>query len=151
MITADLNWVEIELFGDLVEVHLKAITRLWCAVTSLRSARRFVCESAQSLEFVARHVISDCLQRARVERAGDAVAAVSAAIQERLEMHSRDRAIFLHTRFELHQDRMSASVTIKNFFTREGHFHGTSGDHRELTNGDLVIERIALAAKATTV
>ena len=58
-----------------------------------------------ALEFVARHVVGDRLQRARVERAGDTVTSVGTAIQKRLEVHPGNRAVFFHAGFDMHQAR----------------------------------------------
>src|SRR5689334_7675204 len=66
-------------------------------------------------------------------------------------MHCGDRAVVLHTGLDVHQDRMPPAMTIKNFLTRQRTLHWTTGDYRELANNNLVIERIALAAKATAI
>ena len=143
--------IEFQLFGDLVELNFQRVTRLRRSMSALWTARRLVGKRAQALKFVARHVIGDRLQRAGVERAGDAVAAISAAIEKRLEMHSGDRAVFLHAGLDVHQHRMAAAMAIENFFARERHLHRASGHHRKFANDDFVIERIALAAKAAAV
>ncbi len=89
MLTANLNRVELQLFGNLVELNFQRKARLRRAVSALWTARRFVGEHAHALKFVARHVIRHRLQRAGVERARNAVASVSAAIEKRPESASR--------------------------------------------------------------
>ena len=42
-------------------------------------------------------------------------------------------------------------MTVKNLFTRQRAFHWSPGNHREFADDHFVIERIALAAKATAV
>jgi len=66
-------------------------------------------------------------------------------------MHRGDRAVFLHSGLNVHQDGMAATVTIENFFAGQSAFHRAAGQHRKLANHDLVIERIALAAKAAAI
>src|SRR6266566_200980 len=91
--------IKSQLFGDLVELHFQCITRLWRSVPALWSARRFVGEDAQAIEFVTRHFVSHRLQRAGVESTRDSVTPVSAAVEKRFEMHRGDRAVFLHPGF----------------------------------------------------
>src|SRR3979409_51280 len=100
-------------------MDLQRITRLRCAMAALGSARRFVGESAQALEFITRHVIRNSLQSSGVERTRDSIAAIGPAIKERFEMHSRDRAVFLHPRLNVHQNGMAATMTIENLFARQ--------------------------------
>src|SRR5437879_12416398 len=78
-------------------------TRLRRAVTALRAARRFVGERPRALEVIARHVIRDGLERARVVRARHAVGPIRAAIEQRPEMHACDRSVALHTCPDPHQ------------------------------------------------
>ena len=89
MLAAHLRRIEFQLFGDLVELNFQRITRLRRSVSALWTTRRFVCKRAQSLKLVTRHVISHRLQRAGVERARDAVTAVSAAVEDTTESASR--------------------------------------------------------------
>src|SRR5688500_3712533 len=114
MIATNLDRIQIQLLGYLVEVNFQAITRLWRSMSSLRTARRPVCKHACDLELVTRHLVRHGLQRAGVERAGDPVTSVRAPIEERFEMHRRDGAIFLHARLNVHQHRMAAAMTIEN-------------------------------------
>src|SRR5260370_22001082 len=92
---AHLSRIKFQVFGNLVELHLERITRLWCSVPALWSARRLVCENAQPIEFVTRHFVSHLLQRARIETARAAIAAVSAAIHKRFKMQRGERAAVL--------------------------------------------------------
>ncbi len=151
MPASNLNRIERQLFGDLVEVNFERVTRLRCAVPAFWTTWRFVCEGAQPLKLITRHVISDCLQRARVERTRNAVTSVRTTIKIRLKMHSGDRAVVLHTGFDSHQHRMASAMAVKNFFARQRHFHRSSGKHRQLANHDFVVERITLATKATAI
>ena len=151
MITTNLNRIEIQLLGNLVEVNFQRITRLRRSMSSLRTARWFVCEHARALKLVARHLVRHGLQRAGVERAGDTVTSVGAAVEKRFEVHRRDGAIFLHARLNVHQHRMTAAMTIENFFTRQSAFDRPARDHGELADDDFVIERIALTAKAPAI
>ena len=120
-------------------------------MSSLRTARWFVCEHARALELVTRHLVRHGLQRAGVERARDAVTSIRAAIEKRFEMHRRDRAIFLHARLNVHQHRMTTAMTIEDFFARQSAFDRPARDHGELADDDFVIERIALAAKSPAI
>src|SRR5687768_204375 len=98
MLLTNLRRIERQLFGNLIELDLDSVTWLRRAMAALWTTRRLIREYAHALKLVTRHVVCDCLQCARVERARDAVAAIGAAIQERLEMHSGNRAIFLNAR-----------------------------------------------------
>src|SRR6266850_200894 len=79
---AQLRWIEFQLFRDLVEMHFEGEARLRRTVTALGPARRLVGERARALEPVARHLIGDGLERARVVGARHAVGAVAAAVEQ---------------------------------------------------------------------
>src|SRR6185295_32527 len=74
MAGAHLSRIEIQLFGNLVEVHLQRIARLRRSVSALGATWWLVGENAYALEFVARHFISHRLQCPGVERARNAIA-----------------------------------------------------------------------------
>src|SRR5215211_7066913 len=151
MPAANLNRIDAQLFGDLVEMNFEGVTRLRRTVTAFWTTRRFVGESAQALKLVSRHVISHGLQRAGVERARHAVTTVRAAIEKRLKVHRGDRPVVLHARFDFHQDWMASAMAVEDFLARERDLHWPSGDHRELAYSNLVIERIALPTEAAAV
>src|ERR1044072_9482336 len=151
MLTSHLRRIQIQLFSNFVEVNLKPISRLRRAVSALRTTGRFISEDARALEFVTRHFVRHRLQRAGVERARDAIASISAAVEKGLEVHSSDRTIFLDTGLDVHENGMPAAMAIENIFARQDAFHWSAGDHRQLRNDHFVVERIALAAKAATV
>ena len=120
-------------------------------MSTLRSARRFIRESAATLITIARDVIGSSLQRASVKGAGNSVRAVGAPVNQRLEMHSGNRAIFFHARFKFHQDGMPATMAIEDFFTRETNFDGPIEHEGGLGHDDFVIERIAFPTETTAV
>src|ERR1051326_7196100 len=140
--------IEIQLLGDLIEMNFQRITWLRRSVPALRSTRRFVRENARSLKFVTRHFVSNGLERAGVEGAGNAVTSICPAVKKRFEVHRRDRAVFLHPGLDVHQHRMTPAMTIEDLFARQSTFHRTAGNHRQLADNDFVVEWIALAAKA---
>src|SRR5256885_813559 len=125
-----LHRINSQLLGDLVEMDFQCVARLRRSVAALWTTRRLVCKRSQSLKLVARHVVSDRLERASVEGAGDAVTSVCAAIEERLKVHRGDRAVVLYACLHPHQHRMPAAMTVKNFFTRQRDFHWPTSDHR---------------------
>ena len=86
---------------------------------ALGSAGRFVGEGAAALVTIARDVVRGRLQCTTVKRAGDPVRAVRATVDQRLEMHSSNRAILLDAGFEFHQDGVPPPVAIKDLFTRQ--------------------------------
>src|SRR5919201_4217649 len=106
----ELDRVEPELFGDLVEVDLESESRLRRAMATLRSARRLVREQPNPLETVARNRVGRGLQCTRVVGRRDAIAAVATAVQEALELHGRDPAIPTEAGFHLHLHRVPATV-----------------------------------------
>jgi hypothetical protein len=120
-------------------------------VTSLGSARWFVGENANTVEFITRNFVGYRLQRASVERAGDAIASIRTAIKKRLEMHCRNCPVLFHPGLHVHEHGVAAPMTIKDFFARQSAFHRPSGDHRQFADDDFVIERIAFAAKTAAV
>src|SRR6202035_4988294 len=91
------------------------------------------------------------LQRASIESAGHAVGPVGAAVDQRLQMHGGDAAIFFHASFEIHQNRMAAAMAVEDFFACEADFHGAVKQKRRFGDHDFVIEGIALAAETTAV
>src|SRR5262249_21246989 len=121
------------------------------AVPAFRSARWFISKHAHAFELIAWHFIRDGLQRAGVESAGHTVTSIRTAVQERFEMHRRNRAVFFHAGLDSHQDRMTAAMTIENFFAGQRAFHRTTSNHSQLADDHLVIEGIALATKTATV
>ena len=121
---AQVGGVELEFFGNFVELDFLAEARLDGAMAAFGAAGRLVGEGAAALKAVARDVVGGGLQRAGVKGAGDAVGAVAAAVDQRLEMHSGDGAVFFDAGFEFHQDGMAAAVAIENFFAREADLDG---------------------------
>ena len=140
-----------ERLGDLVELNLLAEAALRRAVSALGPARRLVGEDAAALKVIRRDVIGHRLQRAGVERAGDAVRAVGAAVEQRLDVHAGDRAVALHAGLEVHQHRMAAAMAVEDLLAREADLHRPIEQQRRLRDDDFVIERIALAAEAAAV
>ena len=120
-------------------------------MSALGSAGWFVCEGATALIAIARNMIRGGLQCASVERAGDPVRAIRATVDQRLEMHSSNRAVPFHTSFEFHQDWMPPAVTIKNFFTRQADLDGPIEQECGLGHHDFMIERVALSSEGSTV
>src|SRR5205085_4910788 len=94
MLQTHLGGIEFEFFCELVEMDFQSETWLRRAVPAFGAARRLVREGAQAPKAITRHFISDGLERTRVERRGDAIRAVSAAVEERVEVHRGDRAVF---------------------------------------------------------
>src|SRR5260370_15428836 len=84
---------------------------------ALGTAGRFVGEGAAALVTITRNVVGSGLQGPGVKRAGHAVRTVSTAVNQRLKMHYRNRAVFFDACPEFHQHGMAPPVAIKNFFT----------------------------------
>src|SRR5690242_39675 len=97
---------------------------------ALGSAWRLVGEDAAPFERVRRDVISDRLQRTCVERAGDAVRSIGAAVENRLEMNAGNRAVVLHTGPEPHEDGVAAAMAIEDFLARQADLHRAIEPHR---------------------
>ena len=148
---AQIGRIDRERLGDLVELNLLAEAALRRAVAALRPARRLVREDAAAFEVVRRDVIRDGLQRAGVERAGDAVRAVRAAVEQRLHVHAGDRAVQLHAGLEPHQHRMAAAMAVEDLFARQADLHRAIEHESGLGDDHLVVERVALAAEAAAV
>src|SRR6185503_16533539 len=108
MIAAHFDWIEFQLFGELVDLSFECETRLRSSVPALGSTRRFVCEHAQAFKLVARNVVGHCLKRAGVKRARDAVASIRTTVEKRTEVHRGDRTVFFHAGLDPHQHRMPA-------------------------------------------
>src|SRR6267378_4484023 len=121
------------------------------AVTALGPAGRLVRESAAALIAIARNVIGGGLQCSGVERARNSVRAIRAAVNQCLEMHSGDRAIFLDGGLEFYQDGMATTVTIENLFAGEADLDRPIEDECGLGDNNFVIEGIAFAAKSAAV
>ena len=143
--------IDLQLFRDFIELHFLAKARLHGTVSALRSTWRFIRERAAALESIARYMVSRGLQRASVKRAGHAVRAVRATIDQRLQMHGGDGAVFFHAGFEIHQDRVAAAMAVKNFFARQADFYRAVKKERGFGHHDFVIERIALASEAAAI
>src|SRR5262249_9772893 len=94
---AKLSGIECQLLCNLIELHFLPETRLNRAVAALGPAWRFVGKRAATLKVIARHVVSDRLQRARVKRAGHAVGTISAPVNERLQIDAGNRAVLFHS------------------------------------------------------
>src|SRR6267378_2380131 len=148
---AQVGGVELEFLGDFVELNFLAEARLDGAMAAFWSTRRFVGKGAATLETIARDVVGGGLQRTGIKGARYAVGAVAAPIDQRLEMHSGDGAIFLDAGLEFHQDGMTAAVTIKNFLACETNLDGAIQQKRGFGHDDFVIERVALPAEASAI
>src|SRR5215475_3519135 len=151
MTTPHFNRIELQLFGDFVYLCLECEPWLRRAVPSLWTAWRLIGEHPESLELVSRYIVGHRLKRAGVKRARDAIAAISAAVQKRSEVHRGDRSVFLHTCLDPHQHRVPPTMTIEYFFSRESNLHRASGNHRQFCDGHLMVERIALATESASV
>src|SRR5512132_1289537 len=119
MRSAHLGRIEVQLFSDLVEMHFQRIARLGCAVSPFRPTWGLVRKNARTLKLVTWYVVSNSLQCAGVEGAGNSIASVGAAIEKRFEVHRRDGAVFFHTSLHLHEDGMPPTMAVKDFFARE--------------------------------
>jgi len=119
MFETDLGRIHAELLGELVEVHLEREPRLGGAMAALGTAWRLVREDSCALKPVTWNVIGDRLQRPCVVRAGDSVGPVTAAVEQRLEVHARDGAVFVDARLHPHERGMAPAVTVEDFLARE--------------------------------
>src|SRR5258708_7753761 len=146
-----LRRVNLELFGDLVELDFLAETRLRSTMPALGPAGRLVRESAAALVKIAWDMIRGRLQRAGVERASNSVRAIRPAVNQCLKMHSGDRAIHLDAGLEFHQDGMATTVTIENFFACEADLNRPIEDECGLGDNNFVIEGITLSAETSAV
>src|SRR5204862_162995 len=88
ILQTQISRIDAELLCDLVELDLLAEARLRRAVAALGTAGRLVGEHARRVELVARQLVGHRLQRARIESARDAVAAIAAAVDQRLQVHA---------------------------------------------------------------
>src|SRR5262249_21356220 len=140
-----------QLLGDLVELNLLTESALRRPVSALGPARRLVGEHPATLKVIRRDVVGHRLERTGIERARDAVRAVSATVEQRLDVQAGDGAVALHTGLEVHQDRMPAAVAVEDLLPRETDLHGAIEDHRRLGDYHFVVEGIALATEAATV
>ncbi len=148
---AQLGRVELELLGDLVELHFLAEARLRRAVAAFGAARRLVGERAARVEFVARQLVGHRLQHAGVERAGRAVRAVAAAIEQRLQMHAGERAVLVHAGAHFHQHGVPPAMHVEHFLAVEADLYRTAEIERRLGDHDFMVVQIALAAESPTV
>ncbi len=71
-------------------------------MAALGSAGRLVRKGAATFVAITRNVIGGGLQCATVESTRDTIRSVSAAVDQRLQMHSGNRAISLDAGFEFH-------------------------------------------------
>ncbi len=140
-----------ELDGDLVELDLETEARLRRAVAALRAAGRLVGEGADRLELVVRQAVGHRLQGAGVVGRGDAVAAVGAAVEGRLQGLRGERAVLADAGLHPHQHRMAAAVAVEDLLAGERDLRRPAELQGHRRADDLVAERIALAAEAAAV
>ena len=148
---AQLRRVELELLGDLVELHFLAEARLRRAVAALGAAGRLVGEGAAGLELETRQLVGHRRQHAGVEGARRTVRAVAAAVEQRLQVHGGELAVLRDAGAHLHQHRVPAAVLVEHLFARQADFHRAAQHQRRLGDHHLVVGRIALAAEAAAV
>ncbi len=151
VLETQIGRVDAEPVRGLVEVDLPGESRLRRAVPALRTARRLVGVRANAVEAVVGELVGDGLQRPGVVGRGDAVAAVSAAVEGGLQVLPGDGAVVLETRLEPHLHRMAPAVTVEDLFPAQGDLHRAAELERHLGDHDLVVEGIALAAEAAAV
>src|SRR5467141_680019 len=120
-------------------------------MSALRSTGRFVREGAAALIAIARDVVRRGVQCAGVELAGNSIRAVRATVDQRLEVHSSNRAVLLDTGFEFHQDRMAAAMTIKNLFACQANLDGPIEHESGFGYNDFVMERITFSSETSAV
>src|SRR5207302_5915329 len=102
-------------------------------------------------ESVVRECVRCGLKDAGVERARHTMSAIRSTVQDGAMVHRRDRSIILISRLRRHQYGMPSTMAVKHLFTRQTDLHGTARDHRQFAHDNFVIERIALASKASAV
>ena len=154
VVDAPLRRVDVERRAILSICTSRREARLRRAVAALGSAGRLVGEGAAAAEAVARDLVGDRLQRAGVEGRGHAVAAVGAAVEQRLQLLPDDFEPlfgFSNAGSKLHQHRVAAAVAVEDLFARERDLHRPPEEQRRLGGDDLVVERIGLAAEAAAV
>ncbi len=83
---AQLDRIEAELLGELVELHLEREARLHPAVAALGSAGRLVGEHARRVEAVGGEVVRPGQELARVVRGDQAEGRVRAAVDQDLRV-----------------------------------------------------------------
>src|SRR5713101_7999736 len=120
-------------------------------MSPLRAAGWLVREQPDTLEPISWDGVGGRLERAGVVGAGDAVAAVAAAVEEAPELHGRDPAVFCETGLDLHQNGMTPPVRVEDFLTRERDLHRPSCDDRQFGGHQLMREDVALAAEAASI
>src|SRR6266481_9372309 len=120
-------------------------------MSALGPAGRFVGEGTAALVAIAWNMVRGGLQRAGVKRAGDSVRAIGATIDQRLEVHSSNRAVLLDTGFEFHQDGMTAAMTIKNLFACQANLDGPIEHESGLCYNDFVMERITFSSETSAI
>ena len=79
---------------------------------------------------------------------GEAVAGVGAAVEEGLEVDGGDGAVTLDAGFEDHLDGMAAAMAVEDLFATESELDGAAVAQGEERGGEVVGERLALAAEA---
>ncbi len=137
--------------GEFVQLHFQSKARLRGAMPALRTTRGFIGEDAQRLKFIILNRIRDCLQRAGIVGAGNAIAAISPAVEMGTEVHRGNRPVALHPRLDPHQHGVAAAMGIKYLFAIEGDLHRPPRDHRQLSRDDLMRKGISLTAKPTAI
>ena len=115
------------------------------------AAGRLVGEEADRLETVSRNRVGGRLQRTGVVGAGDAVAAVAAAVEKALELHGGNPAIVGEPGLDPHQHRVAPAVRVKDFLSRQRDLDRATGDERKLGGNQLMGKDVALAAEASAV
>src|SRR5262245_53744784 len=151
MFLAHLRRIEAEVFGYLIELDFERNTRLWCSMPALRPTRRLIGNGAHPAESIVRNQVGDRLQRAGIEGRRDSITAVRSAVEERLKVHGSDCAVSFHSGLDLHEHRMTPSMAIEDLLACERDFNRPAGDHSQLRDCDLVIERVCFAAEAAVV
>ena len=120
-------------------------------MATLGAARWLVRERPAAVEAVARQVVRHGLQRSRVERAGDPVGAVPAAVEQRAKVGGLELAVATDPGTELHQHRMTAAVAVEHLFAGQADLDRAAELHRGLGHDQLVVEHVALAAEPAAV
>ena len=122
-VEAQIGRIQLELFGDLVQLDFLAEARLRRAVAALGTAGRLVREHPAGIELEARQLVGERRQHAGVEGARRTVGAIGAAVEQGLQVHAGELAVLGHAGAEFHQHRMAAAVQVEHFLARQADFH----------------------------
>ena len=144
---AQLDRVDLQGFGDAVELHLEGEAWLDRTVPALGPARRLVGVGARGVEAVGGHVVGRREELAGVVGRHQPEGGVRAAVHDDPGVHGGEHAVAGGARPVAHVEGVASAVGVEDLLAGVEDLDRPAGHHRQSGHAELEVEGLGLAAE----